>query len=89
MKALRKRRRDSSLVTIDVVEPEPDLLKREALLTGALLRVVEGTRRFEVLEADYEKGHLEVVVEAKRSRPPVPGPVSVHYRLLPRVVLAP
>lgn len=70
---------DASRVTIEVTDPEPDALKRIALLNSAFVRVVTGARLVEVVRADYRSGSMELVIEDGRTRPPVEGRVSVRY----------
>ncbi len=73
--------RAMTVVTIDVIDHEPDALQRIALLNGAFFKVVAGgARLIEVRAADYREGHMEVVVEEPQSRPPSLGRVSVRYR---------
>lgn len=69
-------------VVIEVTDPEPDALKRIALLNSAFMRVVTGARLIEVERADYESGRIEVVIEDGRTHPPVEGRVSVRYAQL-------
>lgn len=84
MKRLRlhkKMRMD--LVTIEVVDEVQDVLKRIALLNGALFSVLTGGRLVRVIHADYEAGCLEALIESAVSRPPIEGRVSVRYEPQP------
>lgn len=69
----------TDLVTIEIEEHIPDVLKRIAALHSAFIRVLMGTRLVEVLDADYEVGKLVAIIESKRSHPQITGKVCIRY----------
>lgn len=73
----------TDLVTIEVEDFVPDVLQRITLLHNAFIRVLFNTRLIEVLEADYEKGKMQVVIESKTTRPQIQGKVCVRYEPCP------
>lgn len=62
-------------VAIDV--EENDTLRRYRALTLALATVLVGRRLERIVLADYEEGHIEMVVEAEMIVPPI-VPATFH-----------
>jgi hypothetical protein len=63
-------------VTIRV--EEDDTLKRYRVLTLALATVLTGRKLVRIIDADYDQGHIELVVEAQHIQPP---PVPADFRV--------
>jgi len=75
MKRLRKLRRNTTIV-INV--SEEDTLDRISLMNTTLINLVAGKGLVEVCEADYRRGHMEVVVQRPPTNVTDDARVAVH-----------
>ena len=68
-------------IRVEVLE-ETDVLRRITLLHTALLRVLTGTRLVRLIEADYNTGAIELLIEGADIEPN-PALGKVHVAFLP------